>query len=176
MILLTVAPNPLYLALGGILIILAAASLLYPRRLHRRRDSLGRSISPAPEKTRQPEQEDHPTRRPSLSAFLTTILPRRVSTSSDTDTSSTSTPRNAELPNTTRTLAEIAAYGPFPDYASLSGVPLPKPYPEFDIARALPRPYRPFRWAYHQTMCPFPFPPPPPSFPLLTPFLQPSRN
>jgi hypothetical protein len=49
--------------------------------------------------------------------------------------------------------AEIKALGDFPDYSTLSGVPLPKAYPEFDIAKALPRPYRPLRWAYHQTMC-----------------------
>lgn len=48
---------------------------------------------------------------------------------------------------------EIKALGDFPDYATLSGVPLPKPYLDFDINKALPRPYRPFRWAYHQTMC-----------------------
>jgi hypothetical protein len=48
---------------------------------------------------------------------------------------------------------EIKALGDFPDYAELSGVPLPESYPEFDIDKALPRPYRPFRWAYHQTMC-----------------------
>jgi hypothetical protein len=48
---------------------------------------------------------------------------------------------------------EIDALGNFPDYAKLSGVPLPQPYHNFDIGRAKPRPYRPFRWAYHQTMC-----------------------
>jgi hypothetical protein len=48
---------------------------------------------------------------------------------------------------------EIKALGDFPDYSTLSGVPLPKPYTNFDIDKALPRPYRPFRWAYHQTMC-----------------------
>lgn len=48
---------------------------------------------------------------------------------------------------------ELKALGDFPDYATLSEVPMPQPYPEFDIDRALPRPYRPFRWAYHQTMC-----------------------
>lgn len=48
---------------------------------------------------------------------------------------------------------EIKALGDFPDYATLSGVPLPKAYPEFDINKAKPKPYRPFRWAYHQTMC-----------------------
>ncbi|KAF2751301.1 hypothetical protein M011DRAFT_394777 [Sporormia fimetaria CBS 119925] len=47
---------------------------------------------------------------------------------------------------------EIRALGDSPDYATLSGVPLPRPYLGFDITRALPRPYRPFRWSYHQTM------------------------
>lgn len=50
---------------------------------------------------------------------------------------------------------EINALQDFPDYAELSGVPLPKPYEEFKIETALPRPYRPFRWVYHQTMCTF---------------------
>lgn len=52
-------------------------------------------------------------------------------------------------------MAEIKALGDFPDYAKLSGVPLPREYPEFKIEKALPRPYRPFRWGYHQTMCTF---------------------
>ncbi|KAF7196362.1 hypothetical protein HII31_02429 [Pseudocercospora fuligena] len=47
---------------------------------------------------------------------------------------------------------EIRRLGDFPDYATLSGVPLPEPWKEFQIETALPRPYRPFRWAYHQTM------------------------
>lgn len=50
---------------------------------------------------------------------------------------------------------DVRALGDFPDYATLSGVPLPQPYPEHDIEKALPRPYRPFRWSYHQTMCMF---------------------
>ncbi|KAI0813021.1 alpha-1,2-mannosyltransferase [Xylaria sp. FL0064] len=49
-------------------------------------------------------------------------------------------------------IREIKALGDFPDYATLSGVPMPNPYPDFDIDRAIPRPYRPFRWPYHQTM------------------------
>lgn len=52
-------------------------------------------------------------------------------------------------------VAEVKGLGDFPDYATLSGVPLPSPYPEFNIEKALPRPYRPFRWSYHQTMCTF---------------------
>lgn len=51
------------------------------------------------------------------------------------------------------TIAEVKALGDFPDYAALSGVPLPKAYPEFNVDTAKPRPFRPFRWAYHQTMC-----------------------
>ncbi|KAL4892384.1 hypothetical protein BDV59DRAFT_208700 [Aspergillus ambiguus] len=47
---------------------------------------------------------------------------------------------------------EIRDLGRFPDYATFSGVPLPKPYEKFYIEKALPRPYRPFRWPYHQTM------------------------
>ncbi|RGP68229.1 hypothetical protein FSPOR_5482 [Fusarium sporotrichioides] len=47
---------------------------------------------------------------------------------------------------------EIKRLGAFPDYAKLSGVPLPIPLKNFDLDAALPRPYRPFRWAYHQTM------------------------
>ncbi|KAJ5786128.1 uncharacterized protein N7503_011340 [Penicillium pulvis] len=47
---------------------------------------------------------------------------------------------------------EVKALGDFPDYATLSGVPLPDSYPEHVIEKAKPRPYRPFRWAYHQTM------------------------
>lgn len=56
---------------------------------------------------------------------------------------------------------EIKALGDFPDYALLSDVPPPRPYANFDIDRARARPYRPFRWPYHQTMCTFlpsPFP------------------
>jgi hypothetical protein len=47
---------------------------------------------------------------------------------------------------------EVRALADFPDYEALSGVPLPAPYTNFEIDKALPRPYRPFRWPYHQTM------------------------
>ncbi|KAM5345044.1 hypothetical protein ACJ41O_010906 [Fusarium nematophilum] len=49
-------------------------------------------------------------------------------------------------------VGEIPQLGNFPNYADLSGVPLPTPVPDFDIKSAQPRPYRPFRWPYHQTM------------------------
>lgn len=47
---------------------------------------------------------------------------------------------------------EINRLGSFPNYAALSGVPLPSAYSEFNLTKAKPRPYRPLRWAYHQTM------------------------
>lgn len=52
-------------------------------------------------------------------------------------------------------IKEIKEMGDFPDYAALSGVPLPNVYSKFNIETALARPYRPFRWNYHQTMCMF---------------------
>ena len=55
-------------------------------------------------------------------------------------------------------MAEIKALGDFPDYSKLSGVPLPDAYENFEIERALPRPYRPLRWPYHQTMGMLPLP------------------
>jgi hypothetical protein len=50
-------------------------------------------------------------------------------------------------------VGEVKSLGNFPDYAELSGVPLPRPYLNFNLEQALPRPYRPLRWSYHQTMC-----------------------
>ncbi|KAL1845000.1 hypothetical protein VTK73DRAFT_1351 [Phialemonium thermophilum] len=50
-------------------------------------------------------------------------------------------------------LDEVASLGVFPDYAVLSGVRHPEPCgPNFDLSRACFRPFRPFRWGYHQTM------------------------
>lgn len=48
---------------------------------------------------------------------------------------------------------EIRALGRFPDYSVLSGVPNPQPVsPRWDINKAIFRPFRPFRWNYHQHM------------------------
>jgi len=52
-------------------------------------------------------------------------------------------------------LDEIRRLGDFPDYSALSGIPLPEAYVGFDITKAKARPFRPMRWAYHQTMCKF---------------------
>lgn len=48
---------------------------------------------------------------------------------------------------------QIRALGRFPDYPLLSGVRHPEPCgPEWDISKATFRPFRPFRWKYHQHM------------------------
>ncbi|KAI4246173.1 MAG: hypothetical protein L6R40_002126 [Gallowayella cf. fulva] len=65
--------------------------------------------------------------------------------------------RTCKSPSSTYTpmgisLSEVASLGDFTDYAELSGVPLPEPYQDFNLDTALPRPYRPLRWGYHQTM------------------------
>ncbi|KAL8287849.1 hypothetical protein RB597_000063 [Gaeumannomyces tritici] len=50
-------------------------------------------------------------------------------------------------------LRDISSLGSFPDYSLLSGVRHPRPCgDDFDIKRATFRPFRPFRWEYHQTM------------------------
>lgn len=49
-------------------------------------------------------------------------------------------------------VSDVVALGVFPDYATLSEVPLPEPLNDFDINTAQGRPYRPLRWPYHQTM------------------------
>ena len=96
------------------------------------------------------------------------LLTDRKKTYSETDGNDLVTPENVipfeqdyrEASNSTYTpmgitIGEVKALGDFPDYAKLSGVPLPAVYKEHILETAIPRPYRPFRWAYHQTMCKF---------------------
>ncbi len=131
-----------------------------------------RSLSPvkekAPEEVPTATYEDvfPPSRRFTL-ANIKTDLPSRLEKSMNDLVRSPPGSRTACLPLATPldqvqssvytptefSIEEIRALGDFPDYASLSGVPLPEPYSTFDINKALPRPYRPLRWAYHQTMC-----------------------
>ena len=58
---------------------------------------------------------------------------------------------NKVLPNGLR-IQEIQAISDFPDFDLLTGYPHPQPYHDFNIDKALPRPYRPYRFPYHQTM------------------------
>lgn len=169
------------LLLLGSLFLLSSAALfiaknerrdIFLERLHlkRRRDSGSktppRSLSPEKKRSQIVSAPDYSTTFPpsrrstlaetgSLSTFaeveatshlswIKCMLPMKESYLEATD--NTYTPCEFSI-------AEVKALGDFPDYATLSGVPLPKPYHDFDIHKALPRPYRPFRWVYHQTMC-----------------------
>ncbi|KAI9866281.1 MAG: hypothetical protein M1813_001403 [Trichoglossum hirsutum] len=135
----------------------------------RRRNPLAstppRSVTPekkGPE-TPPPNYKDvfPPSRRASLAVIPSTVQKKlSISTSSSQERPSTIVPLASPIEDlaspaftaTEFSTEEIKALGDFPDYAELSGVPLPKPYSEFVIEKASPRPYRPFRWAYHQTM------------------------
>ena len=116
-----------------------------------------RSVSPGTEKKNLP--------------YVDTLPPqRRHVLSSDKKTVDEETVRKSLLPMTREYTApeaevetlytpmgfsvkEVKTLGDFPDYSQLTGVPFPRAYEEFDIGKALPRPYRPLRWPYHQTMC-----------------------
>lgn len=144
-------------------------SLLYKVSLRGRRDSTAKT----PPRSLSPEKKQ-PNSAPSPASYNHTLPPQRreallqiqekairwrevdetemrqnvLPMTANYETS----PGNLYTP-TGFSIDDIKALGDFPDYATLSGVPLPSPYPEHDIAKAKPRPYRPFRWSYHQTMC-----------------------
>ncbi|KAL8920404.1 MAG: hypothetical protein Q9208_006285 [Pyrenodesmia sp. 3 TL-2023] len=106
-----------------------------------RREALPSSANPSP------LHKDNPFTPPDVSdpLFRDGLIPFTADYRTCAEPLSTYTPMGISL-------AEVQMLGDFPDYAELSGVPLPAPYREFKVETALPRPYRPFRWAYHQTM------------------------
>lgn len=142
-----------------------------------RRLSWAPSRSPSPAKQELPKkptlpagQEYRDTFPPSRRAALAELTDSRFSVGGKSGKGLSELPHNTSkpLPYDTNVLAsqykkhstptgftveEVKALGNFPDYATLSGVPLPAPYANFDVNTALARPYRPFRWEYHQTMC-----------------------
>lgn len=131
-------------SIAALLCLAAAGSLLRPTRASR-----DRSATPPRSVSKKPTEKGS---RRLLASLLTNAIPRSKLSPLAPPSPPSASPAT-ELPVTNRSKEEIDSYGDFPDYAALSGVPLPRPYPEFDIAKALPRPYRPFRWVYHQTMC-----------------------
>jgi hypothetical protein len=126
-----------------------------------------RSLSPSKKQVQglNPSYADTfpPSRRPTLKSIHVELPPEELSEETSTTPpggSSSMVPMETSYLDAEDSMympcgfsiKDIKALGDFPDYSVLSGVPLPKPYPQFDISKALPRPYRPFRWAYHQTM------------------------
>ena len=89
-----------------------------------------------------------------LLGYIKQTIPGFFATSSSVKCGVPPAPEPQEYPTGFRpkTKAERNQLGLYPDYAELSGVPWPEAYVDFDPQRALPRPYRPFRWPYHQTM------------------------
>lgn len=126
------------------------------------------SISPGKQSTEGPASSPNyvdvlpPLRRQVLSSLIDNITPS--DTVDEKEVNSRILPMTMDYKACTDqkytptgfSVQEIKELGDFPNYAELSGVPLPNPYHEFNIDNALPRPYRPFRWSYHQTMCMFP--------------------
>jgi len=164
-------------ALGSVAFALSSSErrgkLLSRLRISRRRDSDAgtppRELSPSKEKVDPFETADYrdtlpPSRRfalkdavPELFADLEDISDEQLEADEKTrgiplEMHFQEADDNALSP-TGISIEEIKKLGNFPNYAALSGVPLPEPYKEFDISKAIPRPYRPFRWSYHQTMC-----------------------
>ncbi|KAJ5146333.1 uncharacterized protein N7515_000897 [Penicillium bovifimosum] len=142
-------------------------SSLARARLHDRKDSATRtpprSFSPEKKSPSSPTSSDYNKALPPQRRHTLADIKREDAPASDINEDEVcrnplpmsanyrTSPGNKYTP-TGFSVDEIKALGDFPDYATLSGVPLPIPYPQFDIEKALPRPYRPFRWAYHQTM------------------------
>jgi hypothetical protein len=176
--------NPLLLLLSAVFIASSAILLLLSqkrrdivlKRLHlRRRRASGsktppRSLSPENKQQEEPANADFSDIFPPSRLFTLAHIAEFASKPRKTrEKLKTEPEKNNCLPLTTElkeaekhfytpcgfSVEEIDALGDFPDYATLSGVPLPHPYHDFDINKARPRPYRPFRWAYHQTMCMF---------------------
>lgn len=158
----SIASNPvLGPSLFGVLVLL----ILYGSRL------ISRALS-AKGKTYQPAEDEKVDKNKAINVFPPSrraALPRLLP-SSKLGTRGVTIPlkdlRDNQIPtakvqplnqkdlftSTSLLTQEIQALGRFPDYSVLSGVPHPTPAPSFDIAKATFRPFRPFRWAYHQTM------------------------
>ncbi|KAK8063065.1 hypothetical protein PG997_015162 [Apiospora hydei] len=158
------------LSIGVLIAVLVGLGLTL---LKRRRLSLSPS-SPPPTptyggKTSYSTKEPYPSSvvfPPSRRAALAQLLPSSKLAKKKESTIETSELRSKQLPTshaqdldkpdqytpTGISTQEIKALGAFPDYSVLAGVPYPKPCPSFDITKAAFRPFRPFRWTYHQTM------------------------
>lgn len=143
---------------GGFVILLQIL-LHRPKALYHIRSFLQSSLRESPKK---PSDTDYstvfpPSQRPVLGQLIPVASPGRDLSVSPRpvlplDASYLSAPSSSYV-YSGFTVEEIKTLGNFPDYSKLSGVPHPTPLKQFDIDKALPRPYRPFRWSYHQTMC-----------------------
>lgn len=150
-----------YLPTPSVALILVLSGLLFSAFTHfARRSNIRPSLSDATVKKRSGESKDS-----EIHAFEKIFPPsRRDAVVNSTDPGANEyrvllstclepLERSCQRTPTGFSAADIHKLGSFPDYALLSGVPHPKSCPAFDINKAVFRPFRPFRWTYHQTMC-----------------------
>ena len=113
-----------------------------------------RSVSPQQEKEKKKEKDTTP--------YINTLPPQRSQGPHEDVVKKNLIPMTQDYRSsnsdglytpTGYSIEEVKKLGDFPDYSVLTGVSHPRAYLDFDIEKALPRPYRPFRWPYHQTMC-----------------------
>ncbi|KAH8686469.1 hypothetical protein BGZ61DRAFT_495137 [Ilyonectria robusta] len=155
-------------AILGVVISLGAFSVIVHTLLHNRK-ALSRisqlAATPTPEKSkksieaeyvkvfppsqRTTLQEVNPKLWPAPKAFDLSVAPQSSILKLDEDYRLA---KPSSYVFSGFSVGDIRGLGNFPNYAAISGVPLPSPVKNFNIQNALARPYRPFRWAYHQTM------------------------
>lgn len=161
---LYLVPTPGIALVLGVLLLSAAAIFSYCKGTQK---SIGKLLSSFPEKPSTTKAQEisytnvfPPSQRQQLSLLgpkfagtkeinLATVPSSRIVKLNE-DVSKCS---DAQYNFSGFSVKDIRLLGRFPDYATLSGVPLPTALLDFDITKAKPRPYRPFRWPYHQTMC-----------------------
>jgi hypothetical protein len=134
------------------LLFLLGAGLGFSRRIISFLSNARSSTSSSANKARQPQQNGYQTMFPPSRRHILELF-KKPNTLQCSGVSSFSTSTNICRTATGFTLDELNSFGRFPNYSVLSGVPHPTACPRLDIARACFRPFRPFRWGYHQTMC-----------------------
>lgn len=126
----------------------------------------GKSSAPAPNSSKPNEKypwllQFPPSRRHTLADLklkgstgpYTTPTPEVLSRLAIPSTSTPDWDKDNQFTPTGFSTQDLRALGRFPDYSVITGTRYPKPYGDhFDIKKAVFRPFRPFRWSYHQTM------------------------
>ncbi|KAK4444233.1 hypothetical protein QBC34DRAFT_360645 [Podospora aff. communis PSN243] len=144
-------------ALVAVIGVLLAVSLLALRPLIGRRRAKSSEVAQSPPHVLQfPPSRRHVLA--SLSGFeksakINEIPPATLKSRALPTTTAADINKDDQYTPTGFSTQEIRALGRFPDYSLLSGVRPPVPCDAaWDISKAVFRPYRPFRWKYHQHM------------------------
>jgi hypothetical protein len=142
------------LVLGSVLVI-AGAVWVATRQIRRRKNEKAKA------QTTPYVLQFPPSRRHTLASMSrlekyyvpSTVTPEVLKARALPSTSKADFSKDNQYTPTGFSTQDLRALGRFPDYSILSGVPHPEPVgPDFDINKAVFRPFRPFRWVYHQHM------------------------